>query len=350
MSSNDKGLQPPFVKGWPDEERVVMGHGSGGRKMHRLIRDVFLRHFGNPVLNRLGDSAVFGTRGAQRAMSTDSYVVQPLFFPGGDIGKLAVCGTVNDLAVAGARPEFLSAGFIVREGLEMAVLERICRSMARTARRAGVSIVTGDFKVIERGEDEGVYINTTGSGTVRAGVDLGPQRIRAGDALLINGPIGQHEAAIAVARGGYGFKAGVKSDCAPLGGLVARMLRLKGVRMMRDPTRGGLATTLNEIADATGLGFVVDEGLLPVSKTVRGVAELLGFDVMYMANEGKVLTVADLGKAGRLVEAMRADTHGRGARRIGEVVRRPPGVWLRTKLGSLRRMIMLEGEQLPRIC
>jgi hydrogenase expression/formation protein HypE len=283
-------------------------------------------------------------------MSTDSYVVQPLFFPGGDIGKLAVCGTVNDLAVAGARPEFLSAGFIVREGLEMVVLERICRSMARTASRAGVSIVTGDFKVIERGEDEGVYINTTGTGAVRPGVHLGPQRVKPGDALLINGPIGQHEAAIAVARGGFGFKSGVRSDCAPLGRMIDRMLRLKGVRMMRDPTRGGLATTLNEIADATGLGFIVDEGLLPVSKTVRGIAELLGFDVMYMANEGRALTVADPARADRLVETMRADTQGRGARRIGEVVRGPAGVWLRTRFGSLRRLIMLEGEQLPRIC
>lgn len=340
----------PFVGGEITDERVVAGHGSGGRKMHRLIRQVFLRHFGNPELDQLGDAAVFGQRGTRLAMSTDSYVVRPLFFPGGDIGKLAVCGTVNDLAVAGARPERLSAGFILREGLELVVLERVCASMARTARRAGVRIVTGDTKVLERGADEGIYVNTTGVGTVPAGLRLGPGLIRPGDALLVSGPLGRHEAAIALARGGFGFKGRVTSDCAPLGRSCAAALRAGGVRMMRDPTRGGLATTLNEIADQSGLGFIVDEALVPVTSAVRAIAALLGFDPLYMANEGTALVIADARRAGKVVAAMRGVKESRAARVIGEVVKEPSGVWLKTKLGSLRRLIMLEGEQLPRIC
>jgi hydrogenase expression/formation protein HypE len=347
--SDELKVNPPFVRALRDE-RVVAGHGSGGRKMHRLIRQVFLRHFGNPELNRLGDSAVFAQRGSRLALSTDSYVVRPLFFPGGDIGKLAVCGTVNDLAVVGASPRYLSAGFVLREGLELSVLGQVCASMARTARRAGVRIVTGDTKVLERGEDEGIYINTSGVGTVRPGTRLGPSLIRAGDVLVVNGSLGRHEAAVALARGGFGFRGRVTSDCAPLDRVCAAALRAGGVRMMRDPTRGGLATTLNEIADQTGLGFVVDEGLVPVSPAVRAVAALLGFDPLYMANEGTVMAVTDAQRSAGVVAAMRRYAQGRSARVIGTVVKEPAGVWLRTQLGSLRRLIMLEGEQLPRIC
>jgi hydrogenase expression/formation protein HypE len=340
----------PFVGGEIRDERVVAGHGSGGRKMHRLVREVFLKHFGNPELDQLGDAAVFGQRGSRLAMSTDSYVVRPLFFPGGDIGKLAVCGTVNDLAVAGARPERLSAGFILREGLELAVLDRICASMARTARAAGVRIVTGDTKVLERGTDEGIYINTTGVGSVKPGTKLGPSCIRPGDALVVTGPLGRHEAAIALARGGFGFRGRVLSDCAPLDRACAAALKAGGVRMMRDPTRGGLATTLNEIADQSRLGFVLDEALVPVTGPVRAIAALLGFDPLYMANEGTALVVTDARRAGRVVAALRRAGAARGARVIGTVVKEPAGVWLKTGLGSLRRLIMLEGEQLPRIC
>jgi hydrogenase expression/formation protein HypE len=341
---------PPGIIGDITDERIVMGHGAGGRKMHRLIRQVFLKHFDNPVLARMGDAAVLPSGAGRTAMSTDSYVVQPLFFPGGDVGKLAVCGTVNDVAMAGAEPAHLSVGFIIREGLELGVLDRVCRSMARTAKQAGVTIVTGDTKVIEKGEDEGLYINTTGIGRVRAGVRLGPEHVRPGDALLVNGTVGDHEAAIAVARGVYRFRANVRSDCAPLNGLTRELVAAGGVRMMRDPTRGGVATTLNEIADSTGLGFVIEETALPVSKPVRGIAELLGMDPLYMANEGKVITIADRRRADNLVRLMHAHRYGRRGRRMGQVVAEPRGVWLRTRLGSLRRLIMLEGEQLPRIC
>jgi hydrogenase expression/formation protein HypE len=283
-------------------------------------------------------------------MSTDSYVVQPLFFPGGDIGKLAVCGTVNDLAVMGAEPRQLSVGFILREGVELETVERICESIGKTAREAGVQVVTGDTKVIERGTDEGVYINTTGIGAVPRKLRLGAEQVRPGDALLINGPIGEHEAAIALARGSYRFRGRVRSDCAPLRRLIFGLVRAGGVRMMRDPTRGGLATTLAEFADATGLGFVIDEERVPVSRSVRAVAALLGLDPLYMANEGKVVVVAAAEKAARLVRQMREDPNDRQGLVIGKVVKEPAGVWLRTRVGSLRRLIMLEAEQLPRIC
>lgn len=342
--------QPRYVTGEIRDEQIVLGHGAGGRKMHRLIRQVFLKHFASRTLARLEDAAVFPSPGTRLALSTDSYVVRPLFFPGGDIGRLAVCGTVNDLAVVGAQPRQISVGFIMREGLSIETVERVCRSIGKTAKEAGVEVVTGDTKVIERGTDEGLYINTTGIGVVRAGVRLGPEQVRPGDALLINGPFGEHEAAIALARGMFRFRGSVKSDCASLHRLCARLTETGGVRMMRDPTRGGLATTLAEFADATGLGFVVDEDVLPVSRPVRAVAELLGMEPLYMANEGKVLVVAAPDKAGRLVRTMRQERHGRQGRVIGRVVKEPAGVWLRTGAGSLRRLIMLEAEQLPRIC
>lgn len=342
--------QPRYVVGDIWDERIVMGHGSGGRKMHRLIAKVFLKHFGNPVLRRLEDGARVSVKGRQVVMSTDSFVVQPLFFPGGDIGKLAVCGTVNDIAVMGAVPEHLSLGLIVREGVELDTIEKLCRSIGRTAKQAGVQVVTGDTKVVEKGDDEGLYINTTGIGTVKARVKLGPERVKAGDAILLNGNIGEHEAAVAVARGAYRFRAKLASDCAPLGGLIQRMVSGPGVKMMRDPTRGGLATTLNEIAEATGLGFVLEEELVPVSREVRGVAELLGLDPLYMANEGKVVAIASPAAEERLIRQMRRHPYGRKACRVGQVVAKPRGVWLRTSIGSLRPLIMLEGQQLPRIC
>ena len=342
--------QPPGVMGDIGDERIVMGHGAGGRKMHRLISKTFLRHFSNPILARLEDAAVFTAPGERLAMSTDSYVVQPLFFPGGDIGKLAVCGTVNDLSVMGAKPEQISLGFILREGVELKTMERICESIGKAAVKAGVAVVTGDTKVIERGEDEGVYINSTGVGVVSKRLRLGPEEVRPGDRILINGPVGEHEAAIGLARGSFKFRGRIKSDCADLSRLTAGLLRAGGVRLMRDPTRGGLATTCNELADSSGLGFILDEALIPVTKGVKAVAGLLGLEPLYMANEGKVVVVASGAKAGRLVQAMRGFQEGRAGRAIGEVVKEPQGVWLRTRVGSLRRLIMLEAEQLPRIC
>jgi len=282
-------------------------------------------------------------------MTTDSYVVQPLFFPGGDIGKLAVCGTVNDLAVMGAKPRFISLAFVLREGLEVEKLDVICRSIAAASRAAGVQVVTGDTKVIERGEADELYVNTTGIGTLLPRAQLGPEQVKPGGAILINGPIGEHEAAIAVARGAYRFKGKVESDCAALDRLILPLAG-PGVKLMRDPTRGGLATTLNEFAEATGLGFIIDEAALPVSNHVRGIAELLGLDPLYMANEGKVIVIADHKAQPRLLAKMRRHKLGRQAANIGEVVKKPAGVWLKTRLGSLRPLIMLEGEQLPRIC
>ncbi|MBM3314116.1 hydrogenase expression/formation protein HypE, partial [candidate division WOR-3 bacterium] len=322
-----------------------MGHGAGGRKMHRLIRNLFLKHFGSPGLKTLADGAVLPELHGNPVMTTDSYVVQPLFFPGGDIGKLAVCGTINDLAVMGARPRFLSLAFIIREGVEIVRLEAICRSIAAECRKAKVQVVTGDTKVVERGEVEELYINTTGVGTQLPRVQLGTERVSPGDAILINGPIGEHEAAIAVARGEYRFRGRVESDCAALDGLVLPLLAGPGVKLMRDPTRGGLATTINEFAEATGLGFVIDEASLPTTAQVRGVAELLGLDPLYMANEGKVVLIADSRHEPRLLAKMRGHRLGRQAAVIGEVVKEPKGVWLKTRLGSLRQLIMLEGEQ-----
>jgi hydrogenase expression/formation protein HypE len=358
--------------------------------MHRLISQVFVRHFGNPMLRRLEDAAEFVIRGQgsgvggqgrrnglRLALTTDSYVVQPLFFPGGDIGKLAVCGTVNDLAVKGATPKYLSAGFIIGTGFPIERLDAICRSMARTARKAGVEIVTGDTKVIETKNSDPVaqwpsdqvssldhlttrpldhsspelYINTSGVGVFEHNHEYGAEHIRAGDKVFINGFIGDHEAAIALARGQFEFRAKLTSDCAPLNGLIRDLIRTKAhIRMMRDPTRGGVATTLNEIADAAGLGIVIEESKLPVRPEVHGICELLGMEPVYMANEGKVLVIAAAHDETELVRAMRRSELGRSGLAIGEVRAERKGVWLKTRFGSLRPLLLLEGQQLPRIC
>ncbi len=353
-------VYPAGFRGEVLEKKVMLGHGAGGMKMHRLIERVFMKYFGNPVLGRLEDGAVLGgypsgRRAGEVCFATDSYVVKPLFFPGGDIGKLAVCGTVNDLAVLGAVPRYLALSFILGAGLEMAVLERICASIARQKKSAGVEIVTGDTKVIEGGGDGGeVYINTTGIGLRNPGIKLGAELVRAGDVIVLNGGIGEHEAAIAVSReagaGGFRLKAKIKSDCAALHRMIQAVLRCGGVRVMRDPTRGGLATTLNEFCRFSQLGFVIEEERLVVSRAVRGVAELLGLDPLYMANEGKVVAVVAPERAEMVVKTMRKFPEGRKAGVIGQVVKAPAGVWLKTSLGSLRRLLMLEGEQLPRIC
>ncbi|MEO0086340.1 MAG: hydrogenase expression/formation protein HypE [candidate division WOR-3 bacterium] len=343
-------VYPPVFPAEPDEGRVVMGHGAGGRKMHRLIRRVFLEHFGNEALERLEDGAIVELKAGRVCVTTDSHVVQPLFFPGGDIGRLAVCGTVNDLAVMGAEPRLLTFAVVMREGLSLETLDRVCASAARAAREAGVIIVAGDTKVIEAGADEGLYINTSGVGVVPAGLRLGIEMVRPGDVILISGGVGEHEAAVGLARGSFRFKARVRSDCAPVNRLVKSALRAGGVKVMRDPTRGGLATTLNEFAEASGLGFVIDGSQVPVAKAVRGVAALLGLDPLYMANEGKVVMVVAPERADRVLGQLRRNRLGRRASRIGMVQKSPKGVWLRTDLGSLRPLIMLEAEQLPRIC
>ncbi|MCL6465892.1 MAG: hydrogenase expression/formation protein HypE, partial [candidate division WOR-3 bacterium] len=250
----DQGL-PPAFKSPPGEERIGLGHGAGGRKMHRLITELFVRYFGNPALNRLEDSAVVKLPAGTMCFTTDSYVVKPLFFPGGDIGKLAVCGTVNDLAVTGAEPQYLAVSFVLREGLTVKTLERVCRSMAATAKSAGVMVVTGDTKVIEGGGAvEEMFITTSGIGVRPRGLRLGLEFVRNGDIIVLSGGLGEHEAAVAIARGGYHFRAKLASDCAPLNRMIRAVLKTGGVRVMRDPTRGGLATTLNEIAEQSGVG------------------------------------------------------------------------------------------------
>ncbi len=335
-------------------DAILLGHGSGGQLTHALIRDVFARYLSNPALDELGDSALLELpAGVGRlAFTTDSYVVQPLFFPGGDIGKLAVCGTVNDLAVAGATPRYLSAGYIIEEGLPLATLERIVASMAETARAAGVTVVTGDTKVVGRGAADGLFINTAGVGFVPAGRTLSPAQLRPGDLIAVSGTVGDHGMAVMMQREGLRFASALESDCAPLNGLIATLLEAApaGVRCLRDPTRGGVATTLNEWAQA-GVGIALDEPAIPTRDEVRAVCEILGLDPLYSANEGRVLIGLRADVAEQGLAALRAHPLGRGAALIGRVTEEHPGrVVLRTALGARRILEMLAGAQLPRIC
>jgi hydrogenase expression/formation protein HypE len=336
----------------PAKDRILLGHGSGGKLSAQLLRDVFLPVFRGKVLARLEDQAVFAIGGERIAFTTDSFVVKPLFFPGGDIGSLAVHGTINDLAMGGAEPLFLSAAFIVEEGFAIAELGRIAASMAAAAEAAGVEIVTGDTKVVEKGKGDGVFINTTGLGRVAAGVNLSAAAARPGDQVLLSGHIGDHGIAILAAREELGIDAPVESDSAALHTLVRDMLRVSGdVRCMRDPTRGGLSSTLNEIAAQSGVGIEVHELAIPVREAVRGACELLGFDPMYVANEGKLVAIVRAESAGAVLGAMRAHPLGRDAAIIGEVTDRHPGmVTMRTAFGTTRIVDMLTGDQLPRIC
>lgn len=337
---------------------IGLAHGDGGLETRRLVHDVFLR-LGGAALGRLDDAAVVdlgaGLNG-RLAFTTDSFVVDPIFFPGGDIGRLAVCGTVNDLAVSGAVPRFMACAFILEEGLAVDALEDIVGSMARAAAEAAVEVVAGDTKVVERGHGDKVFITTTGIGVVPAGRELGCESIRPGDAVLINGAIGEHGLAVLSQRPGLAFKAAVRSDCAPLGGLVAAVLEAAPVRFMRDPTRGGVATALAEAALGAGLDIVIDEERLPVTPEVVGGADMLGLDPLYLANEGKALFVVPGDAAPAALEAMRGHPLGRAAAVIGHVHERAGGggaegrLFLRTALGSLRRLSLLSGEQLPRIC
>lgn len=346
----ERKIYPPAFKGRIREERIELAHGAGGLKMHRLIDEIFLRHFGNPMLNRREDSAVVGVPKGELCFTTDSFVVKPIFFPGGDIGKLAVCGTVNDLAVVGAKPLYLAMSFVLQEGLPFTTLERVCRSICKTASAARVIVVTGDTKVIEGNGEEEMFITTSGVGVRPQGVRLGTEYVKKGDVLILSGGLGEHEAAIAIARGSYHFRAKLMSDCAPLNQMVLATMRQGGIKLMRDPTRGGLATTLNEFSRECGFGFVVEEELVPVKRAVQGVAMLLGLDPWYMANEGKVVMVVAKERVESVLRVLRRFPNGREAKVIGEVVEEPAGVWVKTKIGSLRRLLMLEGEQLPRIC
>jgi hydrogenase expression/formation protein HypE len=334
------------------EERITLSHGSGGKATQTLIEAVFLEAFSNPLLAPLEDGAVLTAHGGRLAFTTDSYVVSPLFFPGGDIGDLAVNGTVNDLAVSGARPLWLSAGFILEEGFPVADLERIVGSMAAAAERAGVQVVTGDTKVVQRGKADGCYVNTAGVGVIERPVELGVAAARPGDAVIVSGPIGEHGITVMLARGELDIESEVESDTAPLNGLVERLLdAAPGVRGLRDATRGGVATICNEVARAAGVAVVVDEDSVPVRPDVRGACELLGIDPLYVACEGRLVAVVDGDQADAAVAALRSHPLGEGAAVIGRVRDDPPGlVLLKTSFGGTRIVDLLVGDPLPRIC
>ncbi|MEW6262356.1 MAG: hydrogenase expression/formation protein HypE [Thermodesulfobacteriota bacterium] len=334
-------------------QRILLDHGAGGRASHRLILDLFLEHFGDGGEPVLEDAAVFNLPPGRVAFSTDSFVVTPLFFPGGDIGELAVNGTVNDLAMRGATPLYLSAGFILEEGLEMSVLERIAASMARAARTAGVKIAAGDTKVVPRGAADQVFINTAGLGLVPEGVNVSAARGRPGDAVIISGSLADHGLAVLCQREGLKLKTEIRSDTAALSGLVREMIRAGGeaVHVLRDPTRGGVGTTLNEIALSSRVGLVIEEEALPISAAVRGACDILGLDPIYVANEGKLLALVAAEAADRVLAAMRSNELGRRAVLLGRAVAERPGqVILKTIAGGARVVDMLTGEQLPRIC
>jgi hydrogenase expression/formation protein HypE len=334
------------------EERITMSHGAGGKATQTLIEAIFLDAFRNPLIEPLGDSALLSVAGTQLALTTDSFVVSPLFFPGGNIGDLAVNGTVNDLAVAGAEPLYLTAGFILEEGFPVADLTRIAGSMRDAAAAAGVQIVTGDTKVVQRGKADGCYINTAGLGRARPGPPLGAAGARPGDAVLVSGPVGDHGVTIMLARGGLDIEADISSDTAPLAGLAAALLdAVPGVRMMRDATRGGVATILNEIARASATGVTVAEDAIPVRAEVRGAAELLGIDPLYVACEGRLVAVVDGAAAQAALAALRGHPLGGQAEVIGRVTDGPPGrVTLETSFGGTRIVDLLVGDPLPRIC
>ncbi len=341
---------PLPLEGYPT---IVMGHGGGGKLGNELVEHLFLPAFRNPALENLGDAAVLDAGSGRLAMSTDSFVVQPLFFPGGSIGALAVNGTVNDLAVSGAIPKFLSASFILEEGFPLNQLAAIVNAMAEAAAVAGVTIVTGDTKVVERGHGDGCYINTAGLGVLREDIRVGPHRAAPGDAIIVSGTMGDHGMAIMSVREGLEFESQIRSDCAPLNGMIAAVLDAAGpsVHAMRDPTRGGLASTLNEIACASGVGIAIDERALPVRAEVQSACELLGLDPVYVANEGKAVFFVAADAAERVLEVLRAQPLGREAARIGQVVSEHPRMLVaRTQMGANRVIPLQIGEQLPRIC
>jgi hydrogenase expression/formation protein HypE len=339
------------------DNTITMAHGGGGRAMRELIERLIVPAFANPRLAVLEDQArvdlsELSRSGDRLAFTTDSYVVSPLFFAGGDIGKLAVCGTVNDLAMSGAVPSFLSCGLIIEEGLPTSVLERVLASMSAAAREAGVAIVTGDTKVVNRGAADRLFINTAGIGVIPAGIDIAATRARPGDAIIVNGSLGDHGVAILIARNELALDADIASDCQPLHELVRAMLAAcPDVRCLRDATRGGVATVLNEFAISSKVAMRIDERALPIKPEVRGACELLGLDVLYMANEGKLVAIVPREHAALVLAAMRAQPSGRDAAIVGEVVEEPAGhVILNTLFGGERVVDMLAGEQLPRIC
>ncbi len=334
-------------------EQIVMGHGAGGRMSHQLIQKAFVSAFQNTALNA-GDDAALVEAGLRQklSISIDSHVVFPLFFPGGDIGKLAVCGTVNDVAMLGAKPLYLTAGFILEEGLSMDTVKRVIESMRAAAEEAGVQIVAGDTKVVQKGKADGMYITTAGVGLVRESVNVSGANAKPSDVVILSGTIGDHGIAVLGARGELGFQSSLQSDVAPLNHLIAAMLDASpNIHVLRDPTRGGLATTLNEIAAQSNAGVLLKEETIPVHPEVNAACEMLGFDPLYVANEGKLVAIVPKEEAEQVLAVMKSTRYGEGAVIIGEIIAEPKGrVLLKTVLGSTRVVDMLAGEMLPRIC
>jgi hydrogenase expression/formation protein HypE len=334
------------------EQKITLSQGSGGKPMHELIENIFAKHLANELLLAGDDGARISMPAGRLAFSTDSYVIHPLFFKGGNIGKLSVCGTVNDLSTSGAVPKYLSCGFIIEEGFSVQQLDEIVCSMAETARECGVLIVTGDTKVVPKGAADKLFINTAGIGLIPEGTDISGSHAKPGDKVILSGTLGDHGCAILLEREQLGISADIKSDCAPLAGMVQELLAAApGVRVLRDPTRGGLATTLNEIALQSHTGIKLYESSLPVREEIRGVCELLGMDPLYMANEGKMIVVVEAGEAENALAALRKNKYGAQATVIGEITDRPKErVFMETLAGGSRILDMLQREQLPRIC
>lgn len=333
------------------KDTVVLGHGSGGRLSHDLIKRLFLPELGKAAPRSLDDSAVMTINGSRLALTTDSHVVSPLFFPGGDIGRLAVCGTVNDLAMVGAKPVALTCGFVIEEGLSFEILQRVVQSMRDAAAEAGVFIAAGDTKVVQKGGADKLFINTSGIGFVDQGLDISGANAKIGDAIILSGTLGDHGIAVISAREDLGFETDLISDVAPLNRLIGAMLDAGEIHVLRDPTRGGLATTLNEIAEQSNVGIELQETTLSVKPQVHAACEMLGFDPLYVANEGKVVAIVKAENAEKIVTAMRGTKYGEQAVIIGKVIEsKSPQVRMRTTIGGTRLIDMLPGEMLPRIC
>lgn len=331
--------------------KITMAHGAGGNASKELISKVFKKHFSNKILNSLNDAAVFNIQNTKIAFSTDSFVINPVFFNGGDIGKLAVFGTVNDISVMGAKPVAMSAAAIIEEGFPLKDLEKIAKSMAEAARKAGVSIVTGDTKVVKKGEADGIFINTSAIGIVKDNVNLSASNAKHGDSVIISGNIAQHGISVMLSRDNFGFKNNIKSDCACLNALTADILKAsRNVKVMRDPTRGGVAAALNEIAESSNTGIIIDASVLPVSKDVAAICRILGFDPLYVANEGKIISIQKEADTEKVLNACKKNILGKNAAVIGKVVKSPKGVWIKTSSGGLRRILNTDMEQIPRIC
>ena len=335
-----------------NESKILLGHGSGGRLSHRLLSDIILKYFNNKELSQLNDGAYLNHKGKNLVFSTDSFVVDPVFFPGGDIGKLAVCGTVNDLAMMGAKPAFLSVALIIEEGFNLSDLEKILQSMANAAEEADVQIVTGDTKVVPKGAADKIFINTAGIGFPVNDAILSGHQAKVGDKIVINGTIGDHGITVMAKREGLEIEVPLKSDCAPLNHLANLVVeKIPSIQVMRDPTRGGVATTLNEIAHQSNVGIRLDEKDIPVHDGINAVCEILGLDPLYVANEGKMLVFAPPNEVNHLLSILRQHTYGKAATVVGEVVAEPVGkVYMQTSIGGQRMIDMLSGEQLPRIC